>query len=470
MAHVRRNLPDPRVDAQDRHARGLVLREVEDVEERDARAPHGEIGIVLDVAVLAAEFQRVVASGHGNRIDPVKRVLDEHGRVRRQIAEADHPVVEVDVRHPLVVRQQPAVAAAEPETHLVDRGVGDDPRMTDRGVVTGLVHRLVEAVANDGLQIVRNIAIVDVAAEQPLVLRQLLIHPDAELVRVGLLRQGDRGGADVGDAVRRGLKSVAIQAASRCHIVRIHRNRRVVEDVLGLRAGDWPADVADVRRRRRGRKPLEQEVPNRARELGRNELTKLGGFDGSHQGRPARQPQAFVGGEIKQLVPHHRAAVRRAELVESQRILLGGQRALRVEPVVAHELVRRAVLLVGPRLRDDVHRRRAVAAEFRGEVVGRDAELLDDVDVRVDGDATRRELIVVVGAVEHEVVRAVTLAVDERGVAASSTTASGPSTSFVPKTRYLRPDCARSKDLPRGAPNASLPTRSQSRSGGSTPA
>ena len=138
VAHVRRNLPDPRVDAQDRHARGLVPREVEDVEERDARAPHGEIGIVLDVAVLAAEFQRVVASGHGNRIDPVKGVLDEHGRVRRQIAEADHPVVEVDVRHPLVVRQQPAAAAAEPETHLVDRGVGDDPRMTDRGVVPRL--------------------------------------------------------------------------------------------------------------------------------------------------------------------------------------------------------------------------------------------------------------------------------------------------------------------------------------------
>ena len=73
--------------------------------------------------------------------------------------------------------------------------------------------------------------------------------------------------------------------------------------------------------------------------------------------------------------------------------------------------------LVRTRLGDDVDRRRAVAAELGGEVVGREPELLNQVDVRIDGGAAGRELVVVVGAIEQEVVRAIALAVDECGIA-----------------------------------------------------
>src|SRR5207249_9208319 len=89
MSHIRRDLPDARIDAENGHPRRLVLGEVEEVVEGDAGTFYREIGIVLDETVLAAELQRVIALAHGDRVHPVKRVLDEDRGVRRQVAEGD---------------------------------------------------------------------------------------------------------------------------------------------------------------------------------------------------------------------------------------------------------------------------------------------------------------------------------------------------------------------------------------------
>ena len=161
-----------------------------------------------------------------------------------------------------------------------------------------------------------------------------------------------------------------------------------------------------------------EEVRDRIREPLRDQLPKLRRLDGPQQRRPAIETQSFVRDEVEQLVLGDGPAVRRAELIEFERVLFRRENRFGIERIVSQELVRGSVKLIAARLGHHVHRRRAVAAELRGEIVRREPELLNQVDVGIDGRPARRELIVVVGSVEQEVVRAVALAVDEGGVAA----------------------------------------------------
>ena len=85
-----------------------------------------------------------------------------------------------------------------------------------------------------------------------------------------------------------------------------------------------------------------------------------------------------------------RSAGRAAELVELERVLLGREHGLGVERVVAQELVGRAVQGVACRylvttLTTDALLRPNSAEKLFDE----NAELLDHVDVRVDGGAAR---------------------------------------------------------------------------------
>ena len=150
----------------------------------------------------------------------------------------------------------------------------------------------------------------------------------------------------------------------------------------------------------------------------RDQLPELRRLHRSEQRHAAVQAQAFVGDEVKELVRRDPAAVGPAELIEAQRILGGRENRLGIERVIAKELVHGAVELVAAGLGHHVDGRRAVAAELGGEIVRRDPEFLNQVDVRIDGGAAGGELVVVVGAIEQEVVGAVALTVDERRVAA----------------------------------------------------
>ena len=69
-------------------------------------------------------------------------------------------------------------------------------------------------------------------------------------------------------------------------------------------AGNRLAGVADVRRRRRRREILEQEVRDRVREALRHEGAKLRRLHRAHERHASLHSQAFVRGEVEQLVLH----------------------------------------------------------------------------------------------------------------------------------------------------------------------
>jgi hypothetical protein len=103
-----------------------------------------------------------------------------------------------------------------------------------------------------------------------------------------------------------------------------------------------------------------------------------------------------------------------AELVLLQRGLRGGrtgEEIARLKLVVPIELPGRTVQLVGASLRDHVHDRAGVAAEFGAVRMRLDLEFLNGVRRRAHHE-TRIERVVVAGAVEEKVVRLVPHAID----------------------------------------------------------
>ena len=213
--------------------------------------------------------------------------------------------------------------------------------------------------------------------------------------------------------------SVLLNRAPAVRVIRIGGHSRIVGGTVGLQPCDRSARVADVAGRGRRREVLKEEVGDGVGELLRDELTELRRLHRPHQGHATLDAQPFVRPEEEGLVLDDRTADRSAELVEIQRVdVRAREHRSRVQRVVAQELVRRTVEAVRSSFGHDVDDRGAVPSELGGEVVRRDAELLNHVDIGVDRHASRGELIVVVGAVEQEVVGAVPLAVDERRIAA----------------------------------------------------
>ena len=99
--------------------------------------------------------------------------------------------------------------------------------------------------------------------------------------------------------------------------------------------------------------------------------------------------------------------MRAAELVPLQQRLPAPrrrQRVARVQRRVAEEFVRRSVHDARARLQHHVHLRAGAAAVFGVVGVLQQRQLLDRVEARIDDEAIE-ELVVVVDAVEQEVVR-----------------------------------------------------------------
>src|SRR5205807_3438149 len=124
-------------------------------------------------------------------------------------------VIEAEARHTLVHRPEASGAAAEAETRLVHGPVGKNPGVAQRQILAILIHWLVEPVARHRLQIVGEIVIVSEAAEQALSLRQVVVEPNAELVRLRILVEWNRSCSNIGNAVRCPLQGVSKQAAAR---------------------------------------------------------------------------------------------------------------------------------------------------------------------------------------------------------------------------------------------------------------
>ena len=122
-------------------------------------------------------------------------------------------------------------------------------------------------------------------------------------------------------------------------------------------------------------------------------------------GAPEIFAQAFIAGEIKQLVAPDRPARGDAELVAREvRLAADVEIVLRIERVVAMELVGAAAQRVAARLGDDVDLPAAHAAELGAVGVGLDAELLDGFGAeRRAGGAARGAVghVVEQGAVEQ---------------------------------------------------------------------
>ena len=139
--------------------------------------------------------------------------------------------------------------------------------------------------------------------------------------------------------------------------------------------------------RRRGEQnfPARGTRPKRLREVarehggGRHECDGVGGR--------LRRAGALIRAKEKQPVQHERAAQRAAELVAHQAVIEAlagravdpGERAGRVETVVARELEEVAVEHVGARLGDDADRSAGVQAVLRVLRAGLDPELLQRV-------------------------------------------------------------------------------------------
>src|SRR4029079_15829692 len=84
-------------------------------------------------------------------------------------------------------------------------------------------------------------------------------------------------------------------------------------------------------------------------------------------------------------IAHHRTAERQPELMLVERIRAGRERALRVEPIVAEELVGAAGQRVRPRLRDNADRAARRATELGvaagGDDLGLARRVLDEIHV-----------------------------------------------------------------------------------------
>ena len=93
------------------------------------------------------------------------------------------------------------------------------------------------------------------------------------------------------------------------------------------------------------------------------------------RGRPLIVAEAFVVAEEHHAVLLERTAHRAAELILLERLDDVREVVLRVERVVAHELVEVAVVLIAPRPRHHARRRAAGASELRRRALREDAEL-----------------------------------------------------------------------------------------------
>ena len=153
-----------------------------------------------------------------------------------------------------------------------------------------------------------------------------------------------------------------------------------------------------------------QRIANRRGQRGKIARQKGRARHAAQERLPLDGSQPFIGAKDEELVVHHRPSAGGAELVALVLRLGRREEVLRIEPIVAVELVAGAVQLVGARLRDDRDDRLALAV-LGGEGVAKEAHFLDGIDGRVEREIVESQRSDI-HAIDRVVGRAVASAFD----------------------------------------------------------